>query len=104
MKYSLAVFFAFVLVIGLATAPGVSGTMQPQTVAISATTPPMPSGNYRSTCRNIRVEAHFSGNTVTHYLSGECLDDNGYRRESKVKFPCPNNGPVSNKNGLLVCT
>ncbi len=37
-------------------------------------------------------------------MSGECLDDNGYRRESKVQIPCPNNGPVSNKNGLLVCT
>lgn len=104
MKYSLAVFFAFVLATGLATAPGISGTMQPQIVAISATTPPMPKGNYGATCRNIRVEAHFTATTVTHYLTGECLDDNGYRRESKVKFPCPNNGPVANKNGLLVCT
>lgn len=104
MKYSLAAFFALVLVAGLTSAPSVGGTMQPQTVAISATTPPMPPGNYRATCRNIRVEAHFTTTSVTHYMTGECLDDNGYRRESKVKFPCPNNGPVSNKNGLLVCT
>jgi hypothetical protein len=103
MKYPLLAVCLGLLSLILAVAPSVGETTHPVIVAISATTPPMPRGNYGSTCKNIRVAAHFTQTTVTHYMMGECLDNNGYRRESQVKIPCPNNGPVDNKNGLLVC-
>lgn len=103
MRYFLAVFILMALPLAVGVAPNAAA--ETRQVAISATTPPTPSGDWHSKCdyRKARVKTQFRGNTVTHYLMATCKSDEGFLRETELQIPCPNGNRATTHNGKLVC-
>ena len=103
MRYLLAAFLLLALPLALGLAP--NAAEETRTVAISATTPPLPSGDWRNKCdsRKARVKTVFHYGTVTHYLMATCKSDEGFLRETELQIPCPNGNRATTHNGKLVC-
>ncbi|MGH7661630.1 MAG: hypothetical protein ACRENA_12050 [Vulcanimicrobiaceae bacterium] len=103
MRYLLAVLVLTALPFAFGVAS--NAAVEPRQVAISATTPPLPSGDWRNKCdyRKARVKAVFRGNTVTHFLMATCKSDEGFLRETEVQIPCPTGNRATTHNGKLVC-
>jgi hypothetical protein len=103
MRYLLAALIVTALAFALGGTP--YAATEPRMVAITATTPPEPGGDWRSKgkCKNARVTAHFTKDSVRFTMSAECLDDEGYRRETEIPIPCPNGNKATTRNGKLYC-
>lgn len=70
MRYLIAVFVFAALAFAFGATP--YAATEPKMVAITATTPPEPGGDWKSKghCRNARITAHFSSNSVRFTMRG----------------------------------